>query len=176
LKYGYTFKVLNGYKFNRGDIFSKYVSTLYNLRLTYTKDNPMNLIAKLLMNSLYGKFGMKTDITEVIVINKTDTQALEVYLKYKLIKDLIETKNILKSELLTYSLSTIILNTIDISRYKCTILMLKNMDQELVEDLKLNFNTILTNDDKKINSNVAIASAVTSYARIIMIPFILNKL
>jgi hypothetical protein len=56
----------------------------------------MNLIAKLLMNSLYGKFGMKTDITEVIVINKTDTPALKFYLKYKLIKDLIETKNILK--------------------------------------------------------------------------------
>jgi hypothetical protein len=96
LKYGYTFKVLNGYKFNQGDIFSKYVSVLYNLRLTYTKDNPMNLIAKLLMNSLYGKFGMKTDITEVLVINKTDTKALKFYLKYKLIKDLIETKNILK--------------------------------------------------------------------------------
>jgi hypothetical protein len=100
------------------------------------------------MNSLYGVFGRSND--------------------------LIETRNILKSELLTYSATNIIINIIDISRYKCTILMLKNMDQELVEDLKLNFNTILENDHKKVNSNVAIAAAVTAYARIIMIPYKLD--
>jgi LEA14-like dessication related protein len=98
------------------------------------------------MNSLYGVFGRSND--------------------------LIETRNILKSELLTYSLSNIILNTIDISRYKYTILMLRNMDQELVEDLKLKFNTILTNDEVKINNNVA--AAVTGYARIINDTFYLK--
>lgn len=38
---------------------------LYNFRQTYSKDNPMNLIAKLLMNSLYGKFGMKVERNQV---------------------------------------------------------------------------------------------------------------
>jgi hypothetical protein len=32
---------------------------MYNLRLQYPKDHPMNLIAKLLMNSLYGVWKMK---------------------------------------------------------------------------------------------------------------------
>lgn len=61
IRYGYTFEVLRGYKFNTGYIFREYVDKMYELRCTYTKDNPLNLIAKLLMNSLYGKFGMKAE-------------------------------------------------------------------------------------------------------------------
>jgi hypothetical protein len=63
VKYGYTFKIIKGYTFNKGELFIKYISTLYNLRLQYSKDDPMNQIAKLLNNSLYGKFGMKDEIT-----------------------------------------------------------------------------------------------------------------
>ena len=37
---------------------------MYNLRLQYDKGTPMNLIAKLLMNSLYGKFAMKLERKE----------------------------------------------------------------------------------------------------------------
>jgi hypothetical protein len=51
---GYSFNIIKGYEFKKGDIFSGYVETMYNLRLQYPKDHPMNLIAKLLMNSLYG--------------------------------------------------------------------------------------------------------------------------
>jgi len=40
--------------------FYEYVKELYDLRLKYqTEDSPMQLIVKLLMNSLYGKFGQK---------------------------------------------------------------------------------------------------------------------
>jgi len=63
VKYGYTFEIIKGYKFDKGVLFVKYITTLYNLRLEYSKDDPMNQIAKLLNNSLYGKFGMKDDIT-----------------------------------------------------------------------------------------------------------------
>lgn len=59
IKYGYQFEILRGYQFETADIFSEYLYRLYNLRLQYSKGTPMNLIAKLLMNSLYGKFGMK---------------------------------------------------------------------------------------------------------------------
>ena len=57
---GYRFEILNGYKFRTSNIFSEYVNTLYALRLEYPSGTPMNLIAKLFMNSLYGKFGMKS--------------------------------------------------------------------------------------------------------------------
>lgn len=54
--FGYTFEVLRGYRFNRTNLFSGFVTKMYELRSEFSKDHPMNLIAKLLMNSLYGKF------------------------------------------------------------------------------------------------------------------------
>jgi len=44
-------------------LFNNYVNDLYNLRKSYNKDDPLNLTAKLLLNSLYGRFAMKP-ITE----------------------------------------------------------------------------------------------------------------
>ena len=69
MKYGYQFEIIKGYQYKTGYIFKEYVEQLYNLRLSYPKTNPMNLIAKLLMNSLYGKLGMKSEMTEVEVFN-----------------------------------------------------------------------------------------------------------
>ena len=57
LKYGYKFEILYGYTFNKANVFNNYVDNLYNLRLQYPKSDPMNTIAKFLMNSLYGRFG-----------------------------------------------------------------------------------------------------------------------
>jgi hypothetical protein len=42
---------------------------MYKLRQEYDKSHAMNLIAKLLMNSLYGKFGMDTEITKVEILD-----------------------------------------------------------------------------------------------------------
>jgi hypothetical protein len=43
---------------------------MYNLRLQYPKSDPMNFIAKLLMNSLYGRFGMDDNFEDINVIHK----------------------------------------------------------------------------------------------------------
>ena len=51
MKYGYTFKVLRGYLFDKAVIFKDFVEKLDNLRKQYPKGTPMNLTAKLLMNS-----------------------------------------------------------------------------------------------------------------------------
>ena len=74
---GYTIDILRGYKFQKGFIFKEYVQKMYNLRTEYSKSHPMNLIAKLLMNSLYGKFGMKPhqQIIEVFNVNSTEQAA-----------------------------------------------------------------------------------------------------
>jgi DNA polymerase type B, organellar and viral len=66
IDFGYKFKIIKGYQFEEANIFESFINEMYELRLRYDKSNPMNLVAKLLMNSLYGKFGMssqKTDIT-----------------------------------------------------------------------------------------------------------------
>jgi hypothetical protein len=72
VRFGYKFEILNGYQFQKGFIFKEYVEKMYNLRLQYEKGTPMNLIAKLLMNSLYGKFGMKNQSTVVEIFNTSN--------------------------------------------------------------------------------------------------------
>ena len=69
MKFGYTFEIIKGYQFERGDLFSAYVNKMYELRSHYPKGEPMNLIAKLLLNSLYGKFGLKIEKTIVDIFN-----------------------------------------------------------------------------------------------------------
>src|SRR6266508_4406097 len=71
-KLGYKFEVLWGYIFDSDYIFEKYINDLYNIRLNYPKTDPMNLIAKLLLNSLYGRFGMDDNFTFIEIINKKD--------------------------------------------------------------------------------------------------------
>ena len=82
LKFGYQFEVLNGYEFEKGNIFSEYVTKMYNLRLQYEKGSAMNLIAKLLMNSLYGKFGMKLESTEIAMYDTSTEEGLEDFKDY----------------------------------------------------------------------------------------------
>jgi hypothetical protein len=77
IKFGYHFEIIEGYQFEKDYIFKDFINDLYNLRLQYPKDHPMNLIAKLLMNSLYGKFGMKNEITKMEILpNKTQSDKL----------------------------------------------------------------------------------------------------
>jgi hypothetical protein len=80
LKYGYTFKVLRGYLFERGFIFTDYVNDLYKIKQSHSKDDPMYLISKLLMNSLYGRFGMTPNLVEHAII---DNSLLEDFLSKK---------------------------------------------------------------------------------------------
>jgi hypothetical protein len=69
-KYGYQFEILWGYTFEKKNIFKDYVDFLYNLRLKYDKSNPLNYIAKILLNSLYGRFGMNDNFPEIDIIHK----------------------------------------------------------------------------------------------------------
>jgi len=69
MKYGYKFEIIWGYTFKSGIIFKDYVNTLYKLRSDYPKSNPINYIAKLLLNSLYGRFGMIDQFPEIIIFN-----------------------------------------------------------------------------------------------------------
>jgi hypothetical protein len=71
-RYGYQFEIIKGYEYKKGYIFKEYVDKMYNLRMEYDKGHPLNLIAKLLMNSLYGKFGMKMESNVVNIFDMSD--------------------------------------------------------------------------------------------------------
>jgi len=79
VKFGYTFEILQGYQFDKGFIFKEYVDTMYNLRLDYHKSHPMNLIAKLLMNSLYGKFAMKKDSSQIEIFDTSNKKGIQLF-------------------------------------------------------------------------------------------------
>jgi hypothetical protein len=65
IKFGYKFEILWGYKFESLNLFKGYVDTLYQLRFKFLREHPLNYIAKLLQNSLYGRFGMIDQFPEI---------------------------------------------------------------------------------------------------------------
>ena len=142
IKYGYSFQIIKGYTFETGDIFSKFITSMYNLRLEFDKTHPMNYIAKLMMNSLYGKFGMRNEFTRIDIYSintESDKVAFKDLLKIwgTTIKDFM----LLENHLIVVRDSILDLRT--------------NPDQEVD-----NFHGIET--------NIAIASAITAGARIYM--------
>nr|YP_010470457.1 hypothetical protein N4M07_mgp007 [Inonotus hispidus]UVF37945.1 hypothetical protein [Inonotus hispidus] len=75
MKVGYKFEILEGFIFEVDDLFSKFVTDLYNLRLQYPKSHPMNYILKILMNSLYGRFGIDPNLLSYEFIHKNEFNA-----------------------------------------------------------------------------------------------------
>jgi|SRR5580658_3646541 hypothetical protein len=75
IKYGYQFEILWGYTFKtkqNKNVFNQYVETLYKLRSEYPRSHPLNLIAKLLLNSLYGRFGMNDDFPNIEILTEKE--------------------------------------------------------------------------------------------------------
>jgi DNA polymerase elongation subunit (family B) len=100
----------------------------------------MNLIAKLLMNSLYGKFGMKPEKTEVKTFDNTNSEGLHklqsyIKLNNKFVQDIIEVG----------SFTVVVSGGLPMAKY--------NQSDDIYHG---------------IDVNIAIASAVTSGARVIM--------
>lgn len=141
IKYGYTFKVLRGYLFEREYIFKDYVNDLYSIKSSVSKSDPMYTISKLLLNSLYGRFGMSS----------------ETYLT--------KTKIVNSDELCKLSLTSIIDDTIDLGfdQHLVTYINESDMDSDNIM-LK---STVKSN----INISIGISAAITSYARIYMSQF-----
>ena len=87
-KLGYQIEIQGGYLFKRQNIFNKFINELYQFRLEYPKTNPINLIAKLLMNSHYGKYGMKGILPDTKVMS--DIKADELLINHPTINDINE--------------------------------------------------------------------------------------
>jgi len=90
IKFGYKFEVLWGYTFESDYVFDSFVNDLYKIRLDYPKSDPMNYIAKILMNSLYGRFGMNDNFVISQIMHKVDYDKFEKLDKDNSIIDVIE--------------------------------------------------------------------------------------
>lgn len=77
LELGYKIKFIKGFKYEKSDyIFRKFVKDLYKLRKESTNKS-MNSIAKLILNSLYGRFGMKIFAEATKFINISQVRELK---------------------------------------------------------------------------------------------------
>lgn len=81
MKYGYKVKVLRGYTFKKGNIFTEFVDYLYDLKVKSKKGSSDYTISKLVLNSLYGRLGMNPEIENHKIVNSQ--QALSIYAKYR---------------------------------------------------------------------------------------------
>ena len=57
-KYGYNYEIKSGYLFEKFNVFDDYISEIYKIKESSHKSDSWYTISKLLLNSLYGRFGM----------------------------------------------------------------------------------------------------------------------
>jgi len=70
VKYGYKVKIEYSYLFERGkDLFKDYVNDHFDLKKNSTDPVQKN-IAKLFLNSLYGRFGMNEILDKMEIVDK----------------------------------------------------------------------------------------------------------
>jgi DNA polymerase type B, organellar and viral len=83
-KLGYKYKILRGYLFDKDFIFEDFIYDLYYFKENSNKDSADYIIYKLLMNSLYGRFGMSPIMDKHLILD-SDTAKEKYYKDDKLV-------------------------------------------------------------------------------------------
>lgn len=159
LKYGYKINIEYCYQFKRGkDLFKNYILDHYEIKSS-TNDPVQYSIAKLFLNSLYGRMGMKEIESTMKIVDKKEAETLDKNTNVSVMYKLTENKFLVK-----YS-----------GQINDNIRKLYKTDPLISHDMG---NTINYNKNrlrksglnKKIGvpSAVHIASAISSYARMII--------
>ena len=138
---GYQFKLIRGYEFSKTDLFSTYVDHFFNIKRT--SGGAQKAIAKLHLNALYGYFGRRQDLIETVNVSNT---SLPNYLATRIVKEILK-----------------------ISDNYSTLLLSDNINHKVLRNLNMICESNIKSTNRIVMSNVAIAAAVTSYARIHMI-------
>jgi DNA polymerase type B, organellar and viral len=98
MKFGYKFNILAGYIFKKESIFTKFVEILNGMKENSEKGSPKYLIAKLLLNSLYGRFGMSPILKSHLLV---DTKLIPKLIEEKGIENIFENADLGKKSLIT---------------------------------------------------------------------------
>jgi hypothetical protein len=149
IKLGYSFEIIRGYFFEKQEvIFKKYVTEFYNMRLQYDKAHPLNFIAKILLNSLYGSAlarGMDDNFSESAIMTNDKFNEYINKLENNDIKLIDEMYNVGDNHM-------------------------------LVSKFFDNTSTMLNSLNQNHNVNIGIASAITALARVHMSKFKNNNI
>ena len=148
-KLGYKIKILRGVSYEKKPLFVGIIDKFYGMRLKYPKESPMNIIFKLLMNSLYGRFGMKARIpTTQVVSEKKLNEILAIY-------EVLD-KTPLNTKILVVYIKKPVLEKLNLL-----------LDSGLMSKQKYDFLKDKALKDTSFTP-VQIASAITAYARVYM--------
>lgn len=151
-RWGYTIRCRQGIAYQRGQPFRDFISTVYQHRISCDKGSPLNMAMKLLMNSLYGRFGMKTAYLETRIL---DEQAFNDCAKHYDVQDWHQ----------------------EGAKYIVKVAKSKNIHnlQLLLEDGQLSLSEyekeVQSSATHRPRSSVHISSAITAYARMHMNQF-----
>jgi len=148
VKYGYKITIIYSVNFEKQDLFSGYVDKLYEIKANSTGSR--RAMAKLLLNSLYGRFGLKEIIDKTAIVSKE--KAEEIYALYE-VKEAYPLKD--GYELIVYSIKPD-LDNIQVLEYK-------KEAAKILSGLELGFNDY--------NSSIAIAAAITANAQRMMFKY-----
>ncbi len=79
------YKIERGILFRSDYIFKEYVEKLYELKEKSDKESSLYAISKLLLNSLFGRFGMKPNIDQFLIYdpNEDNSEIDQLYLEQK---------------------------------------------------------------------------------------------
>lgn len=70
-KYGYKIQVIKGYSLTKNDnVFKSYIDNIYEIKSKNT-NKAIRSIAKLLLNSLLGRFGLRLDSNNTEIVDNT---------------------------------------------------------------------------------------------------------
>ena len=141
VKHGYKVNLIRGYEFESDKIFNEYVGHFYAIKKN--SSGAKKFLAKLNLNTLYGLFGRRKDILRTITIKNED--------------------------LIKYLATHIVKNIISINDELSTLLVINNINYNTLKTLNMLFETDFIDKPIEVKTNVAIASSITSYARIHMI-------
>jgi len=89
-----------GYLFNKKIIFKDFIEHLFTLRKSVSKNHPLNQICKITMNSLYGRMGLRQELTEYKFMNTFEIEKFSMKDNVR-IKDIVEFSESLKSLVIT---------------------------------------------------------------------------
>ena len=93
--------IKKGYTFQSKNIFKDYITDLFKIKQSVTKDNPLYLISKILMNSLYGRFGLKQELTHHNFMDDSEIEEMLMSCEDIKIEDIIPLDFINKSLVIT---------------------------------------------------------------------------
>ena len=144
VKYGYIITVIKAYQFSKAQLFTDYIEHFYDKKNNSKSTGAKRYIAELHLNNLYGVLGRKLDVIKTIAVRPE--QIIDVISIHP------------------------IKNYFQINPNLWIILAYQHLDYSLINNLNADL-PLLKLPYQIVKSNVAIASAITAYARIEMMKY-----